>query len=35
MKAPGTKIQAPEKFQTPKLKRDLEFGIWSLEIGAS
>jgi hypothetical protein len=40
MKAPNTKLQAPEKLQTPKPKTDLEFGdwsffgVWSLEIGA-
>jgi hypothetical protein len=46
MKTPKTKLQAPNKLQTPNSKappslRDLEFegwdffGVWSLEFGVS
>jgi hypothetical protein len=40
MKTPSSKLQAPEKLQTPGAKKELDFGawcfsgVWSLEIGA-
>jgi hypothetical protein len=35
MKTPNTKIQAPEKLQSPSSNKWYRCGIWDLEFGIS